>query len=368
MIRPGRTRIGILGAGQLALMLAQAAEGLGVDVLCAGQPGDCAEQAAPVLTVDLESAAEVAAFAAQVDLVTIESENIDAAVLRGLNLYPNPRAVGIAQDRLLEKQFFEQCGIGVAPFAAVDSLEDLERAVAAMGLPAILKTRRMGYDGKGQVRLYKPEDAAAAWAEVGEVPCILEGMVAFQSEVSLLAARNRAGEIVFYPLVENHHREGILRASIAPYRDAELQLKAERYLRLLLERLEYVGVLAVEFFVFGHDLLANEMAPRVHNSGHWTIEGALTSQFENHLHAILEPAPGRELGSTESRPTVMLNCIGWMPPAAETSAFPMLFRHDYGKEPRPGRKVGHLTFPATETAAIAEWRQRLNGPRPGDES
>ena len=368
MTQVRRTRIGILGAGQLALMLAQAAEGLGVDVLCAGQPGDCAEQAAPVLTVDLESAAEVAAFAAQVDLVTIESENIDAAVLRGLNLYPNPQAVGVAQDRLLEKQFFEQCGIGVAPFAAVDSLEDLERAVASIGLPAILKTRRMGYDGKGQVRLYKPEDAAAAWEEVGEVPCILEGMVTFQSEVSLIAARNRTGEIVFYPLIENHHRDGILRTSIAPYQDAELQQKAEGYLKLLLERLEYVGVLAVEFFVFGHDLLANEMAPRVHNSGHWTIEGALTSQFENHLRAILEAAPGRELGSTESRPTVMLNCIGWMPPAAETSAFPMLFRHDYGKEPRPGRKVGHLTFSENETEAIEDWQQRLNRPQPGDQS
>ncbi len=359
MTERSRPRIGILGAGQLALMLAQAGEQLGVDVICAGQPGDCAEQAARVLAVDLEDAAEVAAFAAQVEVVTIESENIDAVVLAGLNLYPNARAVGIAQDRLMEKSFFERCGMGVAPFAAVDNAQELERAMEITGLPAILKTRRMGYDGKGQVRLYAKGDAAAAWAEIGEVPCILEGMVQFDAEVSLIAARDRAGNVVYYPLIENRHREGILRMSIAPYTDGALQRKAERYLKRLLNELNYVGVLAVEFFVCGERLLANEMAPRVHNSGHWTIEGARTSQFEDHLRAIAGPESGLELGSTESSPTVMLNCIGAMPPLAETALFPRLFRHDYGKEPRPGRKVGHLTFPASDTAAIAEWRRRL---------
>ena len=349
-------RIGILGAGQLALMLAQAAEPLGVQVLCAGQPGDCAEQVAPVVAVDLDDAAAVAEFAAQVDLVTIESENIDAAVLHGLNLYPNARAVGIAQDRLPEKRFFQSCGIGVAPFAPVDSLQDLERAIESTGLPAILKTRRMGYDGKGQVRLYRPEDAAAAWDEIGGVPCILEGMLRFDAEVSLIAARSRGGQIAFYPLVENHHRDGILRTSIAPYAHAEgLQKQAEAHMTKVLEELDYAGVLAIEFFVQGDTLRANEMAPRVHNSGHWTIEGSKASQFENHLRAIL----GMELGSTESTPTVMLNCIGTMPPVEETEQFPALFRHDYGKEARPGRKVGHLTFPASETKAIAEWQRRL---------
>jgi 5-(carboxyamino)imidazole ribonucleotide synthase len=350
-----RPRIGILGAGQLALMLAQAGEALDVEVVCAGQPGDCAEQVAEVMAVDLNDATDVAAFAAQVDLVTIESENIHVDVLLGLNLYPNARAVGIAQDRLLEKRFFEECGIGTAPFAPVDSLEDLKRAIEVTGLPAILKTRRMGYDGKGQVRLRDSEDAAAAWEEIGGVPCILEGMVSFDAEVSLIAARGRTGKIVFYPLIENRHREGILRMSIAPFVDEDLQRQAESYLAGLLEKLEYVGVLAVEFFVVGGTLLANEMAPRVHNSGHWTIEGSETSQFENHLRAIA----GMELGSTESRPTVMLNCIGTMPTEEETAAFPRLFRHDYGKEARPGRKVGHLTFPATESAAIAEWQRRL---------
>jgi 5-(carboxyamino)imidazole ribonucleotide synthase len=352
-----RPRIGILGAGQLALMLAQASEVLDVDVVCAGQPGDCAEQVAEVMAVDLDDAEAVAAFASGVDVVTIESENIHADVLQGLNLYPNARAVGIAQDRLLEKRFFHECGIGTAPFAPVDSLEDLMRAMEMTGLPAILKTRRMGYDGKGQARLRSPEDAAGAWAEVGGVPCILEGMVNFEAEVSLIAVRGRSGQVQFYPLIENRHREGILRMSIAPFVDEKLQHEAEGYLGALLESLDYVGVLAVEFFVVDGALLANEMAPRVHNSGHWTIEGSQTSQFENHLRAIA----GLELGDTKSRPTVMLNCIGSMPSEKETAEFPKLFRHDYGKEVRPGRKVGHLTFPASERAAIAEWQQRLQG-------
>jgi 5-(carboxyamino)imidazole ribonucleotide synthase len=190
---------------------------------------------------------------------------------------------------------------------------------------------------------------------VGGVPCLLEGMVNFEIEVSLIAARARSGHIVFYPLIENRHREGILRMSIAPFVNQQLQKQAEDYLTALLERLDYIGVLAVEFFVVDGTLLANEMAPRVHNSGHWTIEGSATSQFENHLRAIV----GMELGATKSSPTVMLNCIGSMPSETETSAFPEISRHDYGKEPRPGRKVGHLTFPASARAAIAEWQERL---------
>jgi 5-(carboxyamino)imidazole ribonucleotide synthase len=339
-------------------MLAHAAKRLGVQLVCAGQPGDCAAQAAPVLTVDLGDAEAVAAFAAQVDLVTIESENIDAAVLQGLNLFPNARAVGIAQDRLLEKRFFQSCGIGVAPFAPVDSLDDLRNALAELGLPAILKTRRMGYDGKGQARLQSADDIAAAWAEVGGVPCVLEGMVRFEAEASLIAARGREGEIVFYPLTENVHREGILRRSTVPFSGPTdvLQPIAEQYLKKVLEALDYVGVLAVEFFVVPEGLIANEMAPRVHNSGHWSIEGAKTSQFENHLRAVT----GMPLGDTASVPTVMLNCIGEMPAAAETDAFPHLSRHDYGKAAREGRKVGHLTFPASATEAIALWYRKLN--------
>jgi len=360
-----RMRVGVLGAGQLALMLAQAGEGIGVEVVCAGQPGDCAEQVATVMPVDLNNAKAVAEFAAQVDVVTVESENLELDVLGGLNLCPNAHAVGVAQDRLIEKRFFESCGVSVAPFAPVNSLEDLERAVASIGLPAILKTRRLGYDGKGQARIYTPDDLMKAWEHVGGVPsgvpCILEKMLEFDTEVSMIAARGLTGEVVFYPLVENFHREGILRTSIAPYAKATLALQslAEGYLTDVLTRLEYVGVLTVEFFVQGDRLVANEMAPRVHNSGHWTIEGAATSQFENHLRAVV----GMELGSTQSVPTVMLNCIGSMPPEAETMLFAGLKRHDYGKASRPGRKVGHLTLPATETEAITEWQKRLQGQR-----
>jgi 5-(carboxyamino)imidazole ribonucleotide synthase len=354
-------RVGVLGAGQLALMLADAAKTLGVAVICAGQKGDCAERVAPLVVVDLDDAKDVAAFAAQVDMVTIESENIDADVLRGLKLYPNANAVSVAQDRLVEKRFFQQCGIEVAPFEAVDSLKDFEVATAKLGFPSILKTRRMGYDGKGQARLRSAADIAAAFAEVGGVPCILEGMVRFEAEVSLIAARGCDGEILFYPLIENVHRDGILRRSTMPYVAVTpaLQSLAESYMTKVLDALEYVGVLAIEFFVVDGGLMANEMAPRVHNSGHWTIEGAKTSQFENHLRAIL----GMPLGSTESVPTVMLNCIGEMPAVEETSGFP-LSRHDYGKAGREGRKVGHLTFPAGETSAIEEWYRRLNPEAP----
>lgn len=350
-------RVGVLGAGQLARMMAEAAPALGIRLICAGQHGDCAEQVTEVVPVDLNEARAVAEFGASVDIVTVESENIHADVLQHLNLYPNARAIGIAQDRLSEKQFFEECGIGTAPFAPVESLGDLLRAMEIVGLPAILKTRRMGYDGKGQVRIRSVEQAVAAWDEIGGVPCILEGMVNFATEVSLIAARGRIGDIAFYPLIENHHREGILRMSVAPFVEDELQQQAERYLTAVLERLEYVGVLAVEFFVVEHMLLANEMAPRVHNSGHWTIEGAATSQFENHLRAIA----GMQLGRTDTRPTVMLNCIGSMPTAEETAPYAGMARHDYGKEGRPGRKVGHLTFRADALDAIEAWKKRLQG-------
>ena len=351
MNNPRPPRVGILGAGQLALMLAEAAPAVGCEILCAGRSGDCAEHVAPVLPVDLNSPHAVAEFAKCVDILTIESENIDAHVLHGLPLAPNARAIATAQDRFLEKHFFVDCGLEVAPFAPVNDLVSLHAAIREIGLPAILKTRRLGYDGKGQVRLSHPDQATEAWEAVKGVPCILEGMVDFDTEVSLIAARNRSGQLAFYPLTENFHRDGILRISRAPSHP-ELQSLAEQRLTHLLERLDYIGVLAVEFFVRGQHLLANEMAPRVHNSGHWTIEGSDTSQFENHLRAIL----GLPLGSTDSRPTVMFNCIGAMCPLTETERFPSIARHDYGKSPRPGRKVGHLTIPAQHpdaTVAIA---------------
>ena len=350
-----QTRVGVLGAGQLALMLAEAGKRIGVEVICAGSPGDCAEAVAEVVPVNLDDAAAVREFANSVDIVTVESENIDAEVLHGLRLAPNANAIGIAQDRLLEKRFFLECGIEVAPFAPVDGPADFTAALQETGLPAILKTRRMGYDGKGQVRLSEAEELPAAFEVVGMAPCIVEGMLQFDTEVSLIAVRGRSGETVFYPLVENFHRDGILRRSVAPYRNGDLQSQAEDYLQTLLERLDYVGVLTVEFFVAGNHLIANEMAPRVHNSGHWTIEGSDCSQFENHLRAVC----GMPLGSTASKPMVMLNCIGTMPLEEQTLPDTNVLRHDYGKEFRPGRKVGHVTLAASATDSIEKWRVLL---------
>ena len=351
-----KPRVGVLGAGQLALMLAEAGRALGVEVVCAGRVGECAGAVAEIVSVDLESAEEVRAFAAGVDVLTLESENVDASVLVGLsNLAPNGRAVKIAQDRLFEKDFLRFSGVETAPYAEVSSLRDLHAALEVIGAPSILKTRRLGYDGRGQVRLTHADEAASAWAHMGGAACILEGMVPFEVEVSLIAVRSRTGETAFYPLIRNEHRQGILRVSTAPFVDAGLQRRAEEHLASLLAALEYVGVLTVEFFVVGGRLVANEMAPRVHNSGHWTIEGAETSQFENHLRAVL----GWPLGSTASRASVMLNCIGAMPAESETSGFAEMARHDYGKTARAGRKVGHLTFPAEAVEAIAEWKRRL---------
>lgn len=351
-----RPRIGVLGAGQLALMLAEAASAMDLDFVCAGRSGDCASQVAPVVEVDLESPEQVRAFHDSVDFLTIESENIDASVLENLSrLAPNAEAVRIAQDRLLEKDFLRSQGIETAPYATVSNLRDLHEALDIIGAPSILKTRRLGYDGRGQVRLTHTDEAGSAWAHTGGAQCILEGMVSFELEVSLIAARNRHGELAFYPLTHNIHRDGILRTSIAPYGNDTLQRQAESHMRRVLEALNYVGVLAIEFFVAGDRLIANEMAPRVHNSGHWTIEGATASQFTNCLLAM----QGKPLGDTASTPTVMLNCIGTMPSLEETSRFPNLFRHDYGKAPRPGRKVGHLTFPASDAEGIAYWQRRL---------
>jgi 5-(carboxyamino)imidazole ribonucleotide synthase len=350
-------RIGILGAGQLALMLAEAAKPLGLEILCAGRPGDCAEQAASVTDVDLEHAVAVRTFHDSVDVLTLESENVDSSVLEDLpRLAPNDRAVRISQDRLYEKDFLRSQGISTAPYAAVSSLRDLHTALEWIGAPSILKTRRLGYDGRGQVRITHVDEASSAWAHTGGAPCILEGMVAFDRELSLIAARSTTGETAFYPLIHNEHTAGILRVSTAPYLDTQLQALAEEYLTKLLTALDYVGVLTVEFFATGTGLIANEMAPRVHNSGHWTIEGSQTSQFTQHLLAIT----GRPLGPTTSTPHVMLNCIGTMPTLADTAAFPQIARHDYGKTPRTGRKVGHLTLPASAIDTIAEWTKRLN--------
>ena len=340
--------IGIIGAGQLGRMMALSGIPLGMHFTMYDRSRDVpGSVVAPIVTGAFDDLRALARFARAVDVVTFDWENVPVASVRAVAkivpVCPPPRALEIGQDRLSEKKLFQRLGIPVAAHAAVDDLDGLQRAVLALGTPGLLKTRRLGYDGKGQVLLRQPSDAANAWKKLGGQALVYERFVPFTREVSLIAARDRAGRIVFYPLAENVHVGGILAETRAPYRDARLQRSAERHLRRLLEELHYVGVLCVEFFVERGRLVANEMAPRVHNSGHWTIEGAETSQFENHIRAIA----GLPLGRTRPRGhAVMVNLIGRMRPARKLLGMAGLHWHDYGKSPRPGRKLGHLTLVA----------------------
>lgn len=293
----------------------------------------------------------------QCDVVTYEFESVPveaaAALEARVAVFPPAFALRVAQDRLEEKSCFRQLGIGTAAFQAVASLEDLTTAVAELGLPAVLKTRRLGYDGKGQFVLTHASDIPQAWAAVGQAPSILEGFVRFERELSLIAVRGRAGEVAFYPLVENHHRRGILRKTLspAPALTMDLQAAAETYAARVLDHLNYVGVLALEFFETGGMLLINEIAPRVHNSGHHSIEGSRTSQFENHLRAIL----GLPLGDPSALAhSCMLNLVGTLPKSEAVLAVPDTHLHLYGKSPRPGRKVGHITVRANGEAELAK--------------
>ncbi len=337
--------IGIIGAGQLGRMMALSGIPLGMRFTMYDRSRDVPGSAvATIMTGAFDDLRALGRFARAVDVVTFDWENVPVASLRAIAkivpVWPPPRALEIGQDRLSEKQLFQRLGIPVAKHAAVDDLRGMQRAVLALGTPGLLKTRRLGYDGKGQVLLRRPADATTAWRQLGGQALVYERFVPFTREVSLIAARDRAGRIVFYPLAENVHKDGILAETRAPFRDARLQRSAERHLRRLLQVLDYVGVMCVEFFVERGRLIANEMAPRVHNSGHWTIEGAETSQFENHLRAIA----GLPLGSTRPRGhAVMQNLIGELPAARGLLRLPGVHWHDYGKSPRPGRKLGHLT-------------------------
>ncbi|HXS66709.1 MAG TPA: 5-(carboxyamino)imidazole ribonucleotide synthase [Streptosporangiaceae bacterium] len=349
-------RIGILGAGQLGLMLAQAARDLNVGCRFYAEMQDApAASMGPVITGD-----QLARFAGGLEVVTYEWENIPVPTARRIEaitpVQPTVRALEASQDRLAEKTFFVELGEETARFAPVDSRESLDDAVAKLGLPLVLKTRRLGYDGQGQLILTQPFELDRAWRELGDSPLIAEQWVPFVRELSIIAVRGRDGTIACYPLVENTHHGGILRSSLAPVPElaAQTQAAAERCAIRVLEALDYVGVLAIELFDAGDLLLVNEMAPRVHNSGHLTIEGAVTSQFENHVRAIL----GLPLGDTSiPRPAVMVNLIGDHPPAAELLAVPGARLHLYGKSPRPGRKLGHVTVCA-DTMDQAVDRQR----------
>jgi len=290
-------------------------------------------------------------------VVTYEWEGVPAdsashLVAKAHTVAPGIRALEVSQDRAAEKALFQSLGIPTATVANIDSRAELDAAVAAIGVPAVLKTRRGGYDGKGQHVLRAPADVDAAWAALGGVPLIYESFVAFRRELSIVAARAADGTTACWPVVENAHRDGILHVTRAPAPGwtPALQAAAERIGVGVLAALDFVGVGCVELFQTDDALVANELAPRVHNSGHWSIEGAQTSQFENHLRAIL----GRPLGSTASRGvSAMVNCLGSMPDTDAVLAIEGAHLHDYGKASRPGRKVGHVTLTAENDAALA---------------
>ena len=357
--------VGIVGAGQLGRMLALAGYPLGLDFLFLDRSADAPAAAlAPILVGDLADAAQLRKLARRSQVISFDWENASVEALRkatrGLptRIAPPLRALATGQDRIAEKRLFARLGVPTTRWAAVNSRTELERAAARIGLPGVVKTRRLGYDGKGQRVVRDHAALAAAWRALGSVALVYEEFVPFEAEVSALGARARDGSEALYPLTRNWHAEGILRLSVAPWEDPALERQARAHLRAVLREFNYVGVLAIEFFVRDGRLIANELAPRVHNSGHWTIEGAVTSQFENHLRAIA----GLPLGAaTAVGHAAMVNLIGRMPPRALVLAEPGVHLHAYGKRPRAGRKLGHCTLVASSAAERNRRVRRLLG-------
>ncbi|MBD1550255.1 5-(carboxyamino)imidazole ribonucleotide synthase [Pseudomonas typographi] len=346
-------KIGVIGGGQLGRMLALAGTPLGMSfAFLDPAPDACAAALGEHLRADYNDQAHLRQLADEVDLVTFEFESVPAETVAFLSqfvpVFPSAESLRVARDRLFEKTLFQNLSIPTPAFADIQSQAGLEAAVANIGLPAVLKTRTLGYDGKGQKVLRSGADVEGTFAELGSVPCLLEGFVPFTGEVSLVAVRGRDGETRFYPLVHNTHENGILRLSVAS--DAHpLQALAEEYAGRVLEHLGYVGVLAFEFFEVDGGLKANEIAPRVHNSGHWTIEGAECSQFENHLRAVA----GLPLGSTAKvGESAMVNFIGEVPPVAQVAAVADCHLHHYGKAFKAGRKVGHATLRCSDSDTL----------------
>ncbi len=346
-ILPTGSTIGILGGGQLGRMLSVAASRLGYKTHIF-EPGTApaGDVAAKVTQAGYDDLDALAAFAASVDLITYEFENIPADALDVLSastpLYPSRRALEVSQDRLTEKTFLSEIGLTTAPFAAVDSAEDLDKAIEAIGTPAILKTRRFGYDGKGQARIMTPGDAAQAIADMNGAPAILEGFIDFSREISVIAARGLDGSISCYDPGENVHKDGILDTTTIPATiPASLRSDAVLLAARILNALDYVGVMGVELFVTPQGLVVNEIAPRVHNSGHWTQAGCAVDQFEQHIRAIA----GWPLGNGSRHANVVMeNLIGDdVTRAPALAAEPGVQIHLYGKaEARPGRKMGHI--------------------------
>ena len=357
--------VGVLGGGQLGRMLAIAGIPLGLKFrFLDPEPDAPAGQVGELFQGSFDDDNLLDRFASGLDAVTFEFENVPADCLRRLAgrfaVYPGADALETVQDRLSEKRLFRALQIPTPPFFAIDLAAGLDGALGRNRFPSVLKTRRFGYDGKGQWVIRNPAETASILSQLPSEggSLIVEGFVNFDREVSLIAARGRNGDMVFYPLVENHHQGGILRLSMAPAPDvtAALQETAQRYVVRIAEALNYVGVLAVEFFQCGDALLANEIAPRVHNSGHWTIEAAETSQFENHLRAIL----GLPLGSAAPRGfAAMWNVLGAPPRCEDVLAVPGAHLHLYGKEPRAGRKIGHITLCSPDRAAVTERLDRI---------
>lgn len=351
-------RIGILGGGQLGRMLALAAVPMGHEVVVvAERPDEPACAVARPLLGSFDDDEVLSRLRQSVDVITYEFENVPRSAVEGLaahlHVRPGVRSLVVASDRLNEKTTFRTLGIDTAPFAAVDDDASLRAAVAEIGLPAVLKTRRLGYDGKGQRVLRTEADLEGAFESLGSVPAILEGFVRFDRELSILGVRSVDGTIATYPLVENTHRSGILFRTDAPAPRVsdELASRASEAVSRVLVELDHVGVLALELFDRGGELLANEIAPRVHNTGHFTIEGAHTSQFEAHVRAIC----GEPVGDLSLRGrSVMINLIGVIPPRESILAIPGAHLHLYGKTERPGRKVGHVTVCAADDASLED--------------
>jgi 5-(carboxyamino)imidazole ribonucleotide synthase len=345
-------RVGIIGAGQLGQMLGFAAQDLGITCrFLDPSRSPPAAAAGEVIRKPFDDAEALADLAGSSDVITYEFENVPVEALSYISgrvpVYPPPDALQSAQDRLAEKRLFDDLQIPLPRYRPVDTVDDLRAAVETIGLPLVLKTRRFGYDGKGQILVKTPDDIDAAWGALGGSALIAEEWLDFDYEVSAIGVRSPGGEIAMYPLTRNEHADGILRRSRAPVHAPALGQTAQAYMSAMLARLDYVGVLALELFVAGDRLLANEFAPRVHNSGHWTIEGAATSQFANHLRAVTD----RPLGSTACRGHAgMLNLIGEIPEVARQLGIPGCRLHDYGKRPRPGRKLGHITVVADSAA------------------
>lgn len=351
------TTVGVIGAGQLGQMLGFAGRPLNLDFVFLDPASDPPARAAgEVINLPFDSSDGLAMLAERADIVTYEFENVPVTAVEWLAekvaVYPPAGALRQSQDRLREKQLFESLQIPVPAWRAIDTKEELKNALRSIG-PLVLKTRRLGYDGKGQAVIRSDGDADRAWQQLGGHPLIAEQWIAFDRELSIIGARRADGIIALYPLTENQHDHGILNNSRAPAAAGDdVGHSAGKYLRDVLKHLDYVGVIALELFAVGDRLLANEFAPRVHNSGHWTIEGTNASQFENHLRAIL----GLPLGDTAATGhSGMINLLGSIPDdigALQAAGFQV---HEYGKIPRPGRKLGHITTVA-DTAAGRDQR------------